>query len=713
MGKMRLRIAILLLGIVGYALTMAHTVSFWDSGEFIAAANVLGIPHPPGSPFFILLGRFFILLLGWINGPAFAVNLISVISSILCCLLIFEITIKILPKKLDERIYFGQSLRNLLGFFAASISLFGDTFWFNAVEAEVYGISMLIIMLEIWATLKWKETLERKYLLFILYISFLGFGIHTFTLLPLPLILIFVFATSHTPYPKPHTLVFAVLLISLGLSVQLYLPVRSSAEPLLNENNPAEMENFKDVLSRKLYGDMTMFERALYRRGAIVNQFGFSENIGYLGYHLNQWIPAPLGAQKSGPWGESSLEKFQFFHRIVFEFLIIAVFAGVWLLRKNSSVVLIAAMFFLSSIGLVFYLNMADGTMPESHRTKQWNMQIKELRKFVPDSIPNLPSITELNTQIAFYYALPGEMRNAWFENAPAAEGLRIIFAWEEALYEHGKKMIDPPKAVHREVRNRDYFFTPAFLFFAIMAAIACGAVFQRLRSEKAARLAAFGLVFAWVVPFICNFASHNRSEDFIARDFAMNVLNSVPQNGILITYGDNDTYPLWYMQLAENYRTDVVVINESLSYSDWYREQILRNYPDLKLVESGDWKVESGELRVESGGDFIFDIIENNFPGRSVNFMLGARPEDYAEFSENMPLVGLVRCLGMEEVEADSLLLANLTANYRYSELKARGQEANAQTINIYRYLARLALQKEPDEKQSEILRGLINVSP
>jgi len=673
------RLAIIFLGALGYALTMAPTVSFWDCGEFIAASNVLGIPHPPGYPLFILLGRVSILLFGWINGPAFAVNLLSVIGSILCCLFIFEITVKILPKELDERIYFGRSLRNLLGFFAASISLFGDTFWFNAVEAGSYSISMFAIMLEIWAVLKWKETLKHKYLLFILYISFLGLGLHTFTLLPLPAILIFVLIKSRK-FPAKFFAAVAFFII-LGLSSQLYLPIRSSTEPLLNENNPANIESFWDVLSRKQYGDMNMFERALYRRASPFNQFGFSENIGYLGYHLNQWFPAPLGAQVPGVWGENFLEKFQFFHRIVFEFLIIAVFAGLWFYRKNPGVLLVCFMFLLSSVGLVLYLNFADGTRPDSYNAKRWNTQIKELRKFVPDSVPNLPSANKLNKQLAFYYALPVEMRNAWLKNAPGAEGLRTIFAWEDALKEQDKEMANPPRPVHREVRNRDYFFVPAFLFFAIMAAIAC---------RKAGKLAAFGLVFAWLIPFIANFHSHNRSKDFIARDFAVNVLNSVPQNGILITYGDNDTFPLWYMQLAENYRTDVIVINESLFYSDWYREQIFKNYPDLEQ------------------GILISQVIENNFPERSVNFMLGARPEDYKEFSENMPIVGLVRNLGMEDEEADSLFLANLTENYRYSKYKSRSQEANAQTLDIYRYLARIALQKEPDEKQREKLLEL-----
>jgi len=123
-------------------------------------------------------------------------------------------------------------------------------------------------------------------------------------------------------------------------------------------------------------------------------------------------------------------------------------------------------------------------------------------------------------------------------------------------------------------------------------------------------------------------------------------------------------------MQMVENYRRDVVVINESLSYGKWYRDQVLE---------------------------------------KSVNFMIGANPHDYEEFSENMPLIGLVRNLGMDNKKADSLLIANLAKNYQYSELKARGQEANEQTITIYRYLARLALTKEPTEEQQTALFRLI----
>jgi len=182
---------------------------------------------------------------------------------------------------------------------------------------------------------------------------------------------------------------------------------------------------------------MNMFERALYRRASLLNQFGFSENIGYLGHHLNQWVPTPYDE-----------DKLLFVHHVVFEFLLIAVFAGVWLCRKNSGVVLASSMFLLSSVGLVLYLNMADGTRPDSYGVKIWNAQIKELRKLVPDSIPDLPSLSKLNRQFTFYYSIPGNMRKGWLNNAEGANGLRTFFAWDDALEEQGKTMPEPPENV-------------------------------------------------------------------------------------------------------------------------------------------------------------------------------------------------------------------------------------------------------------------------
>lgn len=695
MGKqyktmLKYRLTIILLGLLGYSLTVAPTLSFWDCGEYIAAANVLGIPHPPGNPLFVMLGRVFILLFGWFKGEAFAVNLLSLISSVLCCLVIFEITFNILPKNLPNKMLYA------LSFFAASISLFGNTFWFNAMEASVYNVSMLVIMLQVFFTLKWRKTFKIKYLLLVLYLAFLGFGIHTFCLLALPAIFIFVLLVylkqneeSKMSYNKSisnfnskikkinFSILFAVLLIFIGLSVQLYLPIRSSTKPILNENNPAQIENFLEVVNRKQYGDMNMFERAFYRRASVINQFTFSENIGYLGYHLNQFFPAPLGAQEIGKIANGFLETSQFFHRIVFEFLLVASIAGIIVYRKNLNVLFMGMMFLLSSVGLIFYLNLADGTRVDSSNAKNWNLQIKELRKSVPDSIPNLASLNELNSLLNFYFFLPNEMQEMWLKNAPKAENLRTVFAWKDALNKQGIKMANPPRLAHKEVRNRDYFFTPAFLFFAILLSIAFGIALTKIKSIKMQKTTVLILMFAWVVPFAGNFNSNNRSNDFTAHDFAMNVLKSIPQNGILITYGDNDTFPLWYMQMVEKYRKDVIIINENLSHSKWYKEQILEQHPYL--------------LKNSNEKDFIGSVIASNYPNRSVNFTLGIEEEKYKKFSENLHIIGLVKRLGVDKQTADSLLTENLTKNYKYSLLDNSNQEANAQTRAIYRYLESL----------------------
>ena len=144
------RAALMFVALGGYGATLARTVSFWDCGEFIAAAHVLGIPHPPGTPLFVLLGRLFDLLLGPIMGTAMAVNTLSALSSAGAAWLVFEITVKL---------FRGWRLplvvRPVLGFMAGSLMLLSDTLWFNAVEAEVYGLSMFLMLLGVWVLLRW------------------------------------------------------------------------------------------------------------------------------------------------------------------------------------------------------------------------------------------------------------------------------------------------------------------------------------------------------------------------------------------------------------------------------------------------------------------------------------------------------------------------------------------------------------------------------
>ena len=167
-------------------LTLAPTVSFWDCGEYIAASYILGVPHPPGTPLYILIGRIFsILPLG--DNIGYRVNLISPIVASLAILFLFLIIVKFLKRYVDMdkdinrmSVYFGA-------FIGAMTFAFTDSHWFNSVEAEVYAFSTFLTSLVMWLTLRWEEKAgeygHERYLLFIAYIVGLSIGIHLLSLL--------------------------------------------------------------------------------------------------------------------------------------------------------------------------------------------------------------------------------------------------------------------------------------------------------------------------------------------------------------------------------------------------------------------------------------------------------------------------------------------------------------------------------------------------
>ena len=187
--------AMFLIALVTYTLTVEPTASFWDCGEFIAGSYKLQAPHPPGTPFFLLVGRLFSLLAGNdVTQVTYWINMVSVVCSAGTIMLLFW-SITLLGLKLMQ-VSKGQlsatQLFTLLGAGAVGALgyTFSDSFWFSAVEAEVYAMSSLFTAFVFWAILKW-DTVQNprfanQWLILIAYVTGLSLGVHMLNLLTIP-----------------------------------------------------------------------------------------------------------------------------------------------------------------------------------------------------------------------------------------------------------------------------------------------------------------------------------------------------------------------------------------------------------------------------------------------------------------------------------------------------------------------------------------------
>ena len=529
-----LSIFVFLLSFIVYLKTMAPTASFWDCGEFIACSYILGIPHPPGTPLFVLLGRVFTLipLFGQI---AARVNFISVLTSALTVWLCYLLIVKLVSYWEKQNQSLLIRVGKYVGGVAGSLFLaFSATFWSNAVEAEVYGASTLLMLLILYLGLLWMDNRRTskgdRLLILISYLGLLSTGIHMTIFLIMPAIFLLVVLVdkeklldwrfwtcglvlalvmhSVTPFfvfmgawliltfilmqvsskKKAWVLPFLIVFFGMiGYSTQLFIPIRSALEPAIDENNPSDWYSFKSFLERKQYGAESMIGRMFYRRGTWANQFGTKERMGFWGFFREQY-----GDKK---W---------------FIPLFLLGLFGIWELvrkRKREGTVLLFLLL-AGTVGLILYMNFSDGTKPD---------------------------------------LLTGE-------------------------------------TIPLEVRDRDYFFTPGFMIFALLMGLGVSALIRNLGNLLGEKHILFRPALAVLVAIflllpLCalkkNYHKNNRAGNWIPWDYAYNLLIGCEKDGILITNGDNDTFPLWFLQNVEKVRPDVRVIVLSLLNADWYILQL------------------------------------------------------------------------------------------------------------------------------------------
>ncbi|MDD2543743.1 MAG: DUF2723 domain-containing protein [Candidatus Cloacimonetes bacterium] len=676
-----------------YISTQARTMSFWDSGEYATCISILGVPHPPGNPFYIVFGRALASLFGGIFSHAMIAAFISGLASAFAVMFTYLFTVKLVSMM---KVKAWEAM--LAGTVAALYTAFSFTFWMNAIEAEVYSGLVFFVNFILWLTLYWVEKSEdynqQNILLFIVYLFFVGFCVHQTALQIAPAVLFIIvypmlqkgnrndnFWLKVVGYSMAIlagyfiaggigsklgiddfdkwgfglvTLIImayelrdvfgkrfwqlSILLVLIGLSSHLYLMIRAADRPFINEGHPSTLSMFKDYVLRKQYGNTSFVSR----RGNF-----FTDQLGdhFIRYFVMQWFPNGILAPIIS--SASTISK------MIGSLLVavLGVFGAVYQRRKNRhSFNYFFSIMLFTTIVMVFVMNLSNA-----------------------------------------------------------------------------------------EVRDRDYFFVVAYNMWAVWLGIGALAVVNLVKQDTVKYILAALMLLLPIGNMISQYHTHDRSNEFIALDYGVNFLNSLEENAIIFTNGDNDTFPLWYAQavsdpFAKEYvhpasdvqpsemaqaamkealeyknkylkgiRKDVSIANLSLLNTPWYirqirdKEGILFSLPDetiddlsisrlqqnlvvpgtpatgsfvKQMDETPAWRPNEPFYRVTDLA--VMQIIKDNFGHRPIYFAVTCESfigfEDYTR-NEGM-VARLVASPDPDKVNAERLF-KNLDEVYEYRSIE------------------------------------------
>ncbi len=617
-------LAVFFITLFMYRMTSQSSVAFWDCGEYAATSPALEVPHPPGAPLFTLLGRI-AMMTPYVHDTALRLNLISALASALTIMFLYLIGVRVISRwkgfPSDARgatVVFGSAL---IGAFTLSVS---DTFWFNAAESGLFASSIFFASTVLWLGMVWYEKAEeagsQKYLLLAAYVMGLSIGIHQLSILVFFVIALFIyfkyyefewnsfvkfaivtalsfaviypgivkwlaailngdlktgpFDISHSFFIQmipPGLIILAIygvykaekakrwivstslmagLLIVLGYSTYTLVFVRANAQPPINENNPSNLARLVGYLNRDQYGSQPILWP---RRWSNEPQY----QAGYQKY--------------SSDWDY---------------------FVGYQLDHM-----------FLRYLGWNFIGragDIQDAPVVLFNSPKGWY----DGRAGFPTRYFAIPLLLAL---FGIWY----QFKNDWkfglaFMTMFLVMGLALVIYFN---------MQDP------QPRERDYFFVGAFFVFAMWTGVGASGVIDIVATaikEGKQKTLLMGLttvaLFA-IAPlnmFAQNLYTHDRHGNYAPFDYSYNILQSCKPNAILFTNGDNDTFPLWYLQEGLGIRTDVRIVNLSLANTNWYDLQLKNLTPhgaekvpisltddQLQEIQPIVWKTQTFKLPV------------------------------------------------------------------------------------------------------------------
>jgi hypothetical protein len=643
--------AVFAIAFVTYAFTIERTASFWDCGEFIACAFKLQVPHPPGAPLFLLLGRLFSLLaLGDLTQIAYWINMLSVVSSAFTILFLF-FTISLLVRKVigksDGDLAPSETVLVLgSGIVGALAYTWSDSFWFSALEAEVYGLSSFFTAIVIWAVFKWERlddgAAANRWLVFIAYLVGLSIGVHLLNLVTIPaLALVYYFKK----FPKPgvwggtlafvtglgilgvidsgiipglpgiagkfeiffvnslglpyksgmiffivvfvgglvwairytqqkekillNTSLLSFAFVLVGYASYILVLVRSEYNPPINENNPSNVLSFVSYLKREQYGSRPLLYGPTFSARPVSQKRGapvYERKDGK--YVITDYRPeyeyAPDSKMLLPRMWSSQPGHPQLYTQMT----------GVQEGQKPTMLQNISFMLShqLGHMYWRYFLWNFSGRV--SDREGAGNLLPWDAAKTFPSSILKnkghnnfymLPFLLGLFGIIVLYFRSRKDL---------LVLGLLFLLTGAALVVYLNSPPVEP--------RERDYIYVGSFYIFCIwigMGVVAVADALKRIVVNGSAR-ATVATLASLAVPAVMvlkGWDNHDRSNRYHSVDFARNLLSSCAPNAILFTGGDNDTFPLWYVQEVEGFRTDVRVCVQTYLGTDWYIQQLKR----------------------------------------------------------------------------------------------------------------------------------------